>query len=69
MSIDELRLMVAADMRPAGRWLTDEQRAQVGLMPLTDDERALVEWAREEPVEAQRVATGVERRPRRGKEI
>ena len=36
---------------------------------LPPDERALVEWAREEPVEAQRVATGVERRPRRGKEI
>ena len=48
MSVDELRLMVAADMRPAGRWLTDEQRVELGLAPLTDDERALVEWARSE---------------------
>jgi hypothetical protein len=46
MSVDELRLMVAADMRAAGRWLTDEQRVELGLAPLTDDERALVEWAR-----------------------
>jgi hypothetical protein len=46
LSTVEARLIAEPDMRPASPWLTDEQRAALGLQPLTDDDRAVIEWAR-----------------------
>jgi hypothetical protein len=46
LSTVEVRLIAGPDMRPASPWLTDAQRAALDLQPLTDDDRAVIAWAR-----------------------